>query len=68
MNRLERGLLSLAERQAGRTKNSAAAVAFPGLPSIGAETFSSTDAALKLSAVDRCVEVLSDSLGSSRSM
>ena len=63
MNRLERGLLSLAERQAGRTKNSAAAVAFPGLPSIGAETFSSTDAALKLSAVDRCVEVLSDSLG-----
>ena len=63
MNRLERGLLSLAERQANRTRNDAGSVSSFGLPSISAENFGSTDAALKLSAVDRCVEALSDSLG-----
>ena len=62
MNRLERGLLSLAERSTP-VRNSMAGygVGFPA--SASPEQFSTADASMKLSAVDRCVEVLSDSMG-----
>lgn len=63
MNRLERGLLTLADRRGQTVRNSGFDVwAGSGL-SGGNFVASSTDAAMKLSAVDRCVEVLSDSLG-----
>ena len=63
MNRLERGLLSLAERQAQNVRNSTVSGGILSPGSISPEQFSTADAAMKLSAVDRCVEVLSDSMG-----
>ena len=63
MNRLERGLLSLAERQAQNVRNSTASGGILSHGAISPEQFSTADAAMKLSAVDRCVEVLSDSMG-----
>ena len=63
MNRLERGLLTLADRQATSVRNSTASGGIFSPVSVSQEQFSSADAAMKLSAVDRCVEVLSDSMG-----
>ena len=63
MNRLERGLLSLADRQAQNVRNSTVSGGIFPPSSISPEQFSTADAAMKLSAVDRCVEVLSDSIG-----
>lgn len=63
MNRLERGLLTLAERQVPNVRNSTASGGIFSPVSVSPEQFSCADAAMKLSAVDRCVEVLSDSMG-----
>lgn len=63
MNRLERGLLSLAERHAPSVRNSTASGGILSPLSVNPEQFGTADAAMKLSAVDRCVEVLSDSMG-----
>lgn len=63
MNRLERGLLTLVDRQRSEPKNTASSgnVILPSTVSI--DQFQAADAAMKLSAVDRCIEVLSDSMG-----
>lgn len=63
MNRLERGLLSLAERQTPNARNSTSSGGILSPLSVSPEQFCTADAAMKLSAVDRCVEVLSDSMG-----
>ena len=63
MNRLERGLLSLAERNTPSVRNSTASGGILSPLSVNPEQFGTADAAMKLSAVDRCVEVLSDSMG-----
>lgn len=61
MNRLERGLLDLADKhRKARNSQEAAGALPPG--SVRLSQYQGADAAMKLSAVDRCVEVLSDSM------
>lgn len=61
MNRLERGLLALADKQRqARNASVSGGVLPPGTVSLS--QYQGADAAMKLSTVDRCVEVLSDSV------
>lgn len=62
MNRLERGLLTLADRQRSEPKNTASFGGVISPSTVSIDQFQTADAAMKLSAVDRCVEVLSDSM------
>lgn len=62
MNRLERGLLCIADEMHPAPRNAAVSGGVLSPSSVSLEQFSSADAAMKLSAVDRCVEVLSDSM------
>ena len=63
MNRLERGLLSLADRQRSEARNAAVSGGVLSPSAVSIEQYQTADAAMRLSAVDRCVEVLSDSMG-----
>ena len=62
MNRLERGLLTLADRQRSEPKNASSFGGVISPSTVSIDQFQTADAAMKLSAVDRCVEVLSDSM------
>ena len=62
MNRLERGLLTLADEMHPAPRNVLTAPS-DVLSAVSTTQFQTADAAMKLSAVDRCVEVLSDSMG-----
>ena len=62
MNRLERGLLILADRQRSEPKNAASFGGVISPSTVSIDQFQTPAAAMKLSAVDRCVEVRSDSM------
>ena len=55
MNRLERGLLTLADRQRSEPKNTASFGGVISPSTVSIDQFQTADAAMKLSAVDRCV-------------
>ena len=60
MNRLERGLRSVLQRPSVQNAAAPRALSAGGFAPVGG---ASAENAMKLSAVDRCVEVLSDSMG-----
>ena len=62
ISRLERGIRSIKGGQLPQNATTVATLTAAGYPA-GGVTPPGADAAMKLSAVDRCIEVLSDSLG-----
>lgn len=62
-NRLERGIRAVVGRPHIRNDTTVGTLTAAGYPSMGTLQDASTTGAMKLSAVDRCIEVLSDSIG-----
>lgn len=62
-NRLERGIRAVVGRPHIRNDTTVGTLTASGYPSTGTLQDASTTGAMKLSAVDRCIEVLSDSIG-----
>lgn len=62
-NRLERGIRAVVGRPHIRNDTTVGTLTAAGYPSTGSLQDASTTGAMKLSAVDRCIEVLSDSIG-----
>lgn len=62
-NRLERGIRSTTGRPHIRNDTTVSTLMAAGYPALGATQDASASGAMKLSAVDRCIEVLSDSIG-----
>ena len=62
-NRLERGIRSTTGRPHIRNDTTVSTLMAAGYPALGATQDAGASGAMKLSAVDRCIEVLSDSIG-----